>query len=84
MQETLTLADGTVLAGHVIEMAPRLYVYLDHSTLAEAFPVLNDPDRMAVVVARRYGEETVYTGYSHLTALSEEFGGQVDGTMVRQ
>ena len=83
MQETITLADGTVLDGHVLESDGRLYVYLNRSTLGAAFPVLNDPEKTAVVVARIYGQDTVYTGYDHLTAVTEEFGGMVSGVLKK-
>ena len=84
MEEKLTLNDGTELAGHAIEAGGRLYVYLDDSTLAAAFTALNDPDRTRRITANRYGEETDYIGYTHLKAVSEESGTQVNAVLTKE
>ena len=84
MEEKLTLNDGTELAGHAIEAGGRLYVYLDDSTLAEAFTALIDPDRTRRITADRYGEETNYIGYTHLKAVSEESGTAVNAVLAKE
>ena len=83
MQETLTLNDGTILDGNVIESDERLYVYLNHTTLTEAFEDLNDPEKTVVIAATQYGEDRTYRGYNHLMAISEEDRGMVSGVLRR-
>ena len=45
MEETLKLNDGTKLGGHALLSDGTLWIYLDSSTLADAFPLLNDPEK---------------------------------------
>ena len=83
MEETIRLSDGTVMNGNVIESDGRLYVYLNGSTMTAAFPLLNDAEKTAVIVATQFGEDTTYRGYNHLTAISEEDRGMVSAVLKR-
>ena len=83
MEETIRLSDGTVMNGNVIESDGRLYVYLNGSTMTEAFPLLNDAEKTAVIVATQFGEDATYRGYNHLTAISEEDRSMVSAVLKR-
>lgn len=72
MNETLTLSDGTQLAGHCIEADGALWVYLEKAPLGDLFPVLNDPEKTQAIRANWYGAETEYRGYNHLFCIREE------------
>jgi hypothetical protein len=72
MQETLTMNDGTILAGHAFESDGRLYAYLDDSTMSDAFTIMNDPQKTIRIAANRYGEIAVYEGYNRLRSISLE------------
>ena len=83
MDETLTLNDGTVLTGHLLETETRLFVYVWEKTLAEAFELLNDPEKTKKIVADRYGETKTVKGYKHLVSISEETGGMVSASLKK-
>jgi len=83
MDETLTLNDGTELVGHLLETENRLFVYVWEKTLAEAFELLNDPERTKKIVAERYGETKTVKGYKHLVSISEESGGMIAGSLKK-
>lgn len=77
MDEKLILNDGTELTGHMIETDSRLFVYLYEITMADAFALLNDPEKTKVIKGERYGEKQTVRGYKHLCSVSEEMGGQM-------
>ena len=83
MDEKLTLNDGTELVGHMLETESRLFVYVWNLTLAEAFELLNDPEKTKKIVAQRYGETTTVRGYKHLVSISEETGGMIAGSLKK-
>ena len=80
MMETLTLSNGTVIAGHMLEVDERLYLYMTEITLAAAFALLNEPANTAEIREDRYGQETTVRGYTALWAISRE-NGQICATM---
>ena len=77
MEETLKLNDGTKLGGHALLSDGTLWIYLDSSTMADAFPLLNDPEKTKRITETRWGEKTVFTGYSHLFCIREESEGML-------
>jgi hypothetical protein len=81
MSETLTLNDGTVLAGHANESDDVLYVYLENTVMAAAYPYLSDPEKTRRITANRFGVISEYVGYNHLKAISEEAGGMVSAVI---
>lgn len=83
MDEKLTLNDGTELEGHLIETDARLFVYVYGLAMAEAFELLNDPEKTKKIVAERYGEKTTVRGYKHLYSISEEAGGMISGGLKK-
>lgn len=81
MEQILILSDGTVLApAHAILAGSVLYVYIDAGgmTLAEAFALLNDPEKTGTIVANEYGEITTYEGYTDLYCITREDDGRVN------
>lgn len=81
---TLTLADGTILEGTCNENNNKLWVYLSHISLADAYVFLSNPAAMQTVVANEYGTITEYSGWTHLSCISEENGGNVSAVMKLQ
>lgn len=74
--ETLTLNDGTVVDGHILESSDgqEIYVYLDGMTVAAGVSLFADPGKSARVVAMNHGVEHVYEGYTELWNASHEYG----------
>ena len=84
MEQTLTLNDGTVLAGHAFEVDGVLYVYLDHGTMKSVFPLLSERSKTSVIRAESYGTVTVFEGYTKLFALREETDGTVNACLRKR
>ena len=84
MQEKLILNNGTELSGHALADGLFLYLYLNQSTLTEAFPLLNDPEKTAKITENQNGQITEYTGFSHLRSISEESGGRVSAVLLKE
>lgn len=72
----ITLNDGTVLEGHVLENGDgmSIYVYLDGKTVIEGVLLFADSEKSCHIVANSYGHEHVYDGYTHLYSASHEYG----------
>lgn len=74
--ETLTLNDGTVLEGHILDNGDGMliYVYLDNKTLAEGYTVFSDTENIRRIVAMNHGTEHVYEGYTQIVAINTQYG----------
>lgn len=74
--ETLTLNDGTVLNGHILENGDGqiIFVYLDNLPLVTGFILFNDATKTNRIVEQNHGETNVYDGYTVMTAINTEFG----------
>ena len=72
--ETVTLNDGTVLDGHCIETENALFVYLTGMTLLEGVVLFSDAEKTSVITEMNHEHEHVYTGYTRLSAASDEYG----------
>ena len=74
--ETLTLNDGTVLEGSILEdgIGLQIYVYLTGMDMMRGFALLSDQNKTSTIVAKSYDVEKVYTGYTALTAINNQFG----------
>lgn len=82
MDEKLILNNGTELTGHLIE-SDRLFLYLYDITLAEAFRLLDKPANTRVITWERYGNTGTVEGYKHLKSISEETGGMISASLVK-
>lgn len=83
MDEKLILNDGTEIVGHMFEVNGRGLLYLYQITLAEAFELLNDPEKTEKITEVKNGVETTVSGYNHLTAISEETGGMINAVLMK-
>lgn len=83
MTETLTLNDGTVFAGHCIEVDDILWVYLDNSTLTETVENFNIPDKTCTIEFNQYGTTVTITGYTHMFCVREESGTMVSAGLKK-
>lgn len=74
--ETLTLNDGTVLNGHILESADGslIFVYLDGMSILSGVMLFADASKTAVITAMNHGNEHVYQGYTELKSASNEYG----------
>lgn len=74
--ETLTLVDGTELAGSILENGDgkTIFVYLTGLSLTEGYAIFSNPENVETIIAVNHGEEHVYEGYTKITAINTEFG----------
>ena len=74
--ETLTLNDGTVVDGHILESGDgqTIFVYLDGKTVIEGVMLFSDPSKTSEITAINHGDEHIYSGYTELWSASHEFG----------
>lgn len=85
MNQKLTLNDGTVLENaHAIVAVNVLWVYIDIGiTMTEAFELLNDPEKTAIIRADDFGAESVYSGYTDLYCIKREENGQINAGLKK-
>lgn len=85
MDQLLILNDGTRLfPAHAILASGTLWIYLDGQiTMAEAFELLNDPEKTVKITADEFGSVTEYTGYTDLFCIRREDYGQVNAGLKR-
>lgn len=76
MDEYITLADGTKVAGHVLDGGDgvTIFVYLDNMTVAQGVILFGNQEKTGRIVANRYGEKAVYEGYTELWSADHEYG----------
>lgn len=74
MEETITLSDGTVVEGHILEHVDdtMIFMYLLNKTVVEGILLVSG--KLEHVIASRYGAEHEYTGYTYIYAVSNEYG----------
>ena len=74
--ETLTLNDGTILDGHILESGDNrdIFVYLDGMSIVQGVTIFSDSDKTCRIVAMSHGTEHVYEDYTELWSASHEFG----------
>ena len=77
--ETLTLNDGTVLAGHAVLDGDTLWFYLDSIAFGDAYTLMSDQSKTIRIKADQYGMGIIYNGYTDLFCLRKEKNGQVTG-----
>ena len=86
MDEKLTLNDGTELPGSsLICDGNNLFLYVNGLTMARVFSLMNDPEKTRKVKYTDVaGTETACTGYTRLTAVTDEGGGLVTATLKKE
>ena len=82
----LTLNDGTELTpAHAYPVSGILWVYLDNGiTLAEAFELLIDPEKTAVIHQNDFGVESDFEGFTELCTIRREDNGQVNAGLKKR
>lgn len=76
MDEYLILNNGvTVQDAHCFDDGTNLFVYITgEADLMETLTLFSRPENTQVIKASRYGEESIYTGYTELYSMSREYG----------
>ena len=76
MPERITLNDGTVLEGTVLDNGDgrTIFVYLTGLALLEGVLLFSDTTKASRIVAYDRGIEHVYEGYTKLWAVNNEYG----------
>ena len=74
--ETLTLNDGTVVNGHILESGnnEKIFVRLTGMSLVDGVMLFSDTEKTINIVAMNHGVEHVYYGYTILWSANAEFG----------
>ena len=74
--DTLTLNDGTVLTGTILENGDgrTIFVYLEKMSIQQGFLLFIEPEKTRKIIAVSSGNEKIYEGYTQLTAINNEFG----------
>jgi len=69
--ETITLNDGTLLNGRGNLDYGQLFLYVKKLAVREGIALFNDPEKTSRIVLNSYGAETVYEGYTEITAINK-------------
>ena len=74
--QTVTLNDGTVLNGTIIESGYNDYIliYIDGMSIAQGFALFSDASKTSHIVYHNYERRLVYDGFTELSAINNEFG----------
>ena len=74
--ETITLNDGTILNGHILEdgFGQRIFVYIDGMSLMQGFMLMSNASKTSVMVANNRGTEHTYTGFTEIISIDSEYG----------
>ena len=74
--EIIELNDKTQLEGHIVPNGDDMviFVYLNGMSLAEGFSIFSDRHNISVLKATDHGTETVYRGFTEITAINTDFG----------
>lgn len=74
--ETLTLIDGTMLDGHILDNGDGriIFVYLTGMSLAEGYQAFSNAENIRTIVENNHGEEHTYKGYTEIIAINAEYG----------
>ena len=74
--ETLTLNDGTVVNGHILDSGDgqSIFVYLDSMNILQGVMLFSDAEKTINITAMNHGNEHVYYGYTILWSVSAEYG----------
>jgi hypothetical protein len=83
MDERLTLKNGQIFNGHLLSSNGQLFLYIHDTDLIHVFNALIIPDNVQTIEAYRNGDASVITGYSHLVAVREEYGGMISAVLKK-
>jgi len=84
MPEKLTLNDGTVLEFSSALLSGNLFLYINGSDLKTVFDLLIEPDNTETITyTQNNGEDVVFSGYTKLTAVSDEGNGLITAVLKK-
>jgi len=69
--ETITLNDGTLLNGRGNLDYGQLFLYVKNLTVRDGIALFNDTGKTLRIVLNSYGTETIYEGYTEITAINK-------------
>ena len=74
--ETITLNDGTVLNGTVLDNGDGviIFVYLKDMTVLQGVLLFSDTEKSERIVVHFHGAEHIYEGYTEIYRASHEYG----------
>ena len=74
--ETITLNDGTIVDGTVLENGDGIiiFVYLKGMTVLQGVLLFSDTEKSERFVVHSHGVEHIYEGFTEIYAASHEFG----------
>ena len=74
--ETITLNDGTVINGTILQdgYGEKIFVYLKGMSLIQGFMLMSDANKTSVITTNNRGEEHTYTGYTEILSIDTEYG----------
>lgn len=73
---TITLNDGTVLEGTLLEGGYDDYIliYIDGMPISQGFAIFSDASKTNRIVYNNYDKVIEYNGFTGLDAINNEFG----------
>ena len=80
---TLTFNDGTRTEGSLLETETRLFLYFNDRTMADAFAIVNDPEKTKTITADQGSGKVTVEGYRTLKSISAETGGMIEASLVK-
>lgn len=85
MPEKLRLSDGTEWEDSSALLSGNLFLYIRGAGMREAFEKLIDPENTAeILYTRNNGETVTHTGFTKLTAVTDEGNGLVTAVLKRE
>lgn len=73
MDQTLQIGNAVLVGSYAFLSGDVLWVYVyAEISLADLFAMLNEPENTQEIRASRFGEETVFTGYTELFCIRKE------------
>lgn len=86
MDEMIILTDGTEFQrSHILMASGMMFLYIqdENASMRDVFLALDDPEKTAKIAVRRYGEDTVYEGYTELMSIGKEPSVQISAVIRR-
>lgn len=83
--EKLTLSNGTELENSSAILSGSLFLYIRGKTMKSVFNLLIKADNTAeIVYTRNNGTEIVFSGYTRLTAVTDEGNGLITAVLQEE
>lgn len=83
MGRKLVFKTGIEIPGHALESNGNLWIYIDSSTLSDAYTLLSNTENTEQIKTVLSESETVFDGYTHLFVIREEDDGRVNAGLKK-